>query len=131
MLAQVPTLVDESRAAKLRVACRIDVREGAAVPATIERTAYRIVQEGLTNARKHARGNATVSLTIASAGRRCLTVVLISRSPAGALRVAPPPGAGAGLIGLSERVALAGGRLQHGLDPDGSFALRATLPWPP
>jgi signal transduction histidine kinase len=130
-LAQVPALVEESRAAKLRVACRIDVTEGAAVPAAIERTAYRIVQEGLTNARKHAPEHATVNLTIASADLRCLTVVLISRSPLGALRAPPPPGGGSGLIGLSERVALAGGRLQHGLDPDGSFALRATLPWPP
>ena len=38
------------------------------------------------------------------------------------------PGAGTGLIGLAERVTLAGGELEHGVDPDGAFVLRARLP---
>jgi len=41
----------------------------------------------------------------------------------------PPPGAGTGLIGLAERVALAGGELRHGRDESGDFVLHATLPW--
>jgi len=41
-----------------------------------------------------------------------------------------PGGSGAGLIGLAERLDLAGGRLEHGLTPDGEFRLRAELPWP-
>ncbi|MEV1172006.1 sensor histidine kinase, partial [Nonomuraea sp. NPDC049784] len=40
------------------------------------------------------------------------------------------PGAGAGLIGLTERAELAGGRLEHGATPDGEFVVRAWLPWP-
>ena len=39
----------------------------------------------------------------------------------------PLPGAGTGLIGLTERVTLAGGELEHGVDPDGAFVLRARL----
>jgi signal transduction histidine kinase len=39
------------------------------------------------------------------------------------------PGTGTGLVGLAERVALAGGELDHGPDGDGNFVLRATLPW--
>ena len=53
-LADIPALVQESREAGARVALRIDASELASVPAGLGRTAYRIVQEGLTNARKHA-----------------------------------------------------------------------------
>jgi signal transduction histidine kinase len=46
-----------------------------------------------------------------------------------AVAAAPPlPGAMTGLIGLAERVSLAGGTLEHGVDPDGAFVLRASLP---
>jgi signal transduction histidine kinase len=45
-----------------------------------------------------------------------------------AVASAPLPGAGTGLIGLAERVTLAGGELEHGVDPDGAFVLRARLP---
>jgi signal transduction histidine kinase len=126
-LADVPGLVDESRAAGIRVSCRIDVEDD--VPPALGRTAYRIVQEGLTNARKHAP-TAPVDVTI-SGGER-LSVEVVSRRPVGvAVPTAPLPGAGSGLIGLSERVALAGGELRHGPDEAGDFVLRATLPWTP
>ena len=92
--------------------------------ATIGRTAYRVVQEGLTNARKHAPA-ALVDVTVA-AGERLL-VQVVSRRPFGAAR--DTSGSGTGLIGLSERVALAGGELRHGPDESGDFVLRATLPW--
>jgi len=68
-------------------------------------------------------------------------VTLTVRAPDGDLQVevrslaavavpaaAPPPGTGTGLIGLAERVSLAGGELEHGVDPDGAFVLRASLP---
>jgi signal transduction histidine kinase len=46
-----------------------------------------------------------------------------------AVTAGPPlPGAGTGLVGLAERVTLAGGELEHGVDPDGAFVLRARLP---
>jgi signal transduction histidine kinase len=127
-LADVPALVEESRAAGMRVRARIDVPEAAPPPAALGRTAYRIVQEGLTNARKHAP-SAAVDVTIGG-GTGQLVVEVVSRRPVGvALAADPLPGAGSGLIGLGERVALAGGELQHGPDASGDFVLRATLPW--
>jgi signal transduction histidine kinase len=127
-LGDVPALVEESRAAGMRVRARIDVADAEAAPAALGRTAYRIVQEGLTNARKHAP-SAAVDVTIAAAGER-LVVEVVSRRPVGvAVAAEPLPGAGSGLIGLGERVALAGGVLEHGPDAAGDFVLRATLPW--
>jgi signal transduction histidine kinase len=110
---------------------RFDNRLGdlSAVPASAGRDAYRIVQEGLTNARKHAPACA-VGLTLAGAAGTGLTIEVRNRLPAGA--PAPPeiPGAGTGLVGLVERAALAGGRLQHGRDDAGRYRLSAWLPWP-
>lgn len=129
-LADVPALVDESRAAGMHVTCRVDVDPGAAAqtPPTLGRTAYRIVQEGLTNARKHAPA-AAVDVLIT--GGEQLVVEVVSRRPVGVAAATHLPGAGSGLIGLSERVALAGGELRHGPNAAGDFVLRATLPWNP
>ena len=80
------------------------------------------MQEGLTNARKHAPA-AAVQVTVA--GEEPLVVEVVSRRAAGA--PAAVPGAGTGLIGLAERVALAGGTLEHGPNERGDFVLRATL----
>jgi signal transduction histidine kinase len=99
-----------------------------AVSARIGRHVYRIVQEGLTNARKHAPG-AHVRVTVDGTPANELTVeVHNGLSPA--VTATPRPGAGAGLIGLRERVALVGGRLEHGRTSDGGFRLQAWLPWP-
>jgi signal transduction histidine kinase len=126
-LADIPALVEESRAAGMRVRCQIDVPAAERAPAALGRTVYRIVQEGLTNARKHAPA-AAVDVTIA--GGEQLVVEVVSRRPVGvAVAAEPLPGAGSGLIGLGERVALAGGELRHGPDAAGDFVLRATLPW--
>ena len=127
-LAQLPTLVEESRAAGMRVSCQIDVHDGANLPDALGRTAYRIVQEGLTNARKHAPG-AAVEVTVSQPAGAPLEVQILTRRPVGIEATASAvPGAGTGLIGLSERVALAGGELVHGPRPDGDYLLRATLP---
>jgi signal transduction histidine kinase len=128
-LDQIPALVDESRTAGMRVRARIEVPEGA-VPVALGRTVYRVVQEGLTNARKHAPG-AAVDVAVSADGEQALLVEVVSRRPVGV--VAAPargqlPGAGTGLVGLAERVALAGGELHHGPDAAGDFVLRATLP---
>ena len=124
-LAEIPALVEESRAAGMRVTCRIEVAE---VPGALGRTAYRIVQEGLTNARKHAPA-AAVDVHVHGGER--LVVEVVSRRPVGvgARDALARSGAGTGLIGLTERVALAGGELQHGPAAGGDFVLRATLPW--
>ena len=128
-LADIPALVEESRVAGARVRCRIDVPSAEQASAALGRTAYRVVQEGLTNARKHAPG-AAVDVAVTSGER--LVVEVISRRLVGVGAAAEAlPGAGSGLIGLNERVELAGGELEHGADPAGDFVLRATLPWAP
>ena len=124
-LADVAALVDESRAAGMRITARIELGD-AARNAAVGRTAYRIVQEGLTNARKHALG-AAVTLTV-RAPDGDLQVEVRSLAPVAVAAAAPLPGAGTGLIGLSERVSLAGGELEHGVDADGAFVVRARLP---
>jgi signal transduction histidine kinase len=120
-LGQIPALVDESRSADLAV--RYSERVSAEVPDAVGRTAYRVAQEGLTNARKH--GDGPVELTIEASGPP-LVVEIVNRPRAGGPVL---PGAGRGLAGLAERVSLAGGELVHGPDTAGNFVLRATLPW--
>ena len=124
-LADIPELVEESRAAGMRITERIALG-ATAPPAAVGRTAYRIVQEGLTNARKHAPG-ATVSVTVAARAEGGLAVEVVSRRAVG-VPAEPPPGTGSGLIGLAERVALAGGEFEHGPRLGGDHVLRATLP---
>ncbi len=122
-IGDLDALAAESREAGGRV--RLDE---AAVPALTGRTAYRIVQEGLTNARKHAPG-AAVTVTLTGAPGAGLTVEVRNPWP-----VSPPPGAipgtGTGLVGLAERATLAGGRLTHERTAAGDFRLTAWLPWP-
>jgi signal transduction histidine kinase len=123
-LDAIPALIEESRAAGMHVRSRIDVAGGEA---TVGRTAYRVVQEGLTNARKHAPAAAVEVSVIAPNG--ALVVEVRSRPSTSA--PAALAGAGTGLIGLAERVSLAGGKLSHGREADGDFRLRATLPLVP
>jgi signal transduction histidine kinase len=124
-LADLAALVEESRAAGMRISARIELGD-AAPSVAVGRTAYRIAQEGLTNARKHAPG-AAVTLNVRAVDRG-LQVEVRSLSPVAVASYPPLPGAGTGLIGLTERVTLAGGDLEHGVDPEGAFVLRARLP---
>jgi signal transduction histidine kinase len=96
-----------------------------ALPAGLDLTAYRIVQEGLTNVLKHAR-TASADVVI----RRCpdrLELEILDDGPATAAAAATPT-AGHGLLGMRERVALWGGTLEAGRRPTGGFAVRARLP---
>ena len=120
-LDAIPSLVEESRLAGMNVRSRIEAEGGEVM---VGRTAYRVVQEGLTNARKHAPA-AAVEVTVGPADEH-LVVEVVSRQSA--LAPDPKPG-GSGLIGLAERVALAGGSLEHGPNRRGDFVLRAVLPW--
>ncbi|WP_147458884.1 sensor histidine kinase [Micromonospora sp. BL4] len=114
-------LIGESRAAGLRVSRR-DEGVATALPATVERTAYRVVREALTNVRKHAAdAETTVCLRYLPGG---LEVVVRNGPSAGGLAL---PGAGHGLLGLRERVELLGGRLEAVPVHDG-FLVRALLP---
>jgi signal transduction histidine kinase len=127
-IADVADLVEESRAAGTVVSLEQRV-DGDGLPAAVGRTVYRIVQEGLTNARKHAPG-AAVIVTIDGARGDGLTLEVISRRPLAQLGLPEIPGAGAGLIGLAERASLAGGRLEYGRTDAGDYRLWAWLPWP-
>ncbi|WP_327352348.1 sensor histidine kinase [Streptomyces sp. NBC_01304] len=125
-LAALDALVAESREAGMKVILDCRIPDPAKVPAGIGRNAYRIAQEGLTNARKHAPG-AEVTVSVAGAAGEGLTVEVANPAPPG--EVPAVPGSGQGLIGLTERATLAGGRLGHGDAGDGGFRVRAWLPW--
>jgi signal transduction histidine kinase len=128
-LAQLPALFEESRAAEMTLQAHIDVPEAEFLPEALGRTAYRVVQEGLTNARKHSPG-APVDVTVSGHGPRGLAVEVVSHSSDAAATAGglAPAGGGAGLIGLAERLALVGGQLEHGTTASGDFVLRATVP---
>ncbi|MCX5371853.1 histidine kinase [Streptomyces sp. NBC_00103] len=125
-LAALDTLVAESREAGMKVTLDQRVTDAGAVPASVGRTAYRVAQECLTNARKHAPG-AEVAVTVTGGPGEGLDVSVRNPAPVG--EVPPVPGSGQGLIGLTERATLAGGRLAHGTWGDGGFEVRAWLPW--
>jgi signal transduction histidine kinase len=135
-LADVRQLVAESGRAGMRVTLHDETSD--VVPDLAGRTAYRVVQEALTNARKHAPG-AQVRVHLAGSPGAGLTVEVRNDAPtagpdpgpAHASGPAPPdPGAGQGLAGLAERVALASGRLEHGPTAEGGWRLSVWLPWP-
>ncbi|MGC5014929.1 histidine kinase [Streptosporangium sp. DT93] len=125
-LSDIEGLVAESRQAGMRVTLSQEVRE--AVPARAGGTAYRVVQEALTNARKHAPG-AEVSVRTAGTPGGWLTVEVRDR-PAGVTTAPSGEVPGRGLAGLAERVGLLGGRLEHGPTSEGGWSLSAWLPWP-
>ncbi|MFE7153293.1 histidine kinase [Streptomyces sp. NPDC057636] len=126
-LAALDALVTESREAGMKIVLDHQVSSPDAVPASVGRTAYRIVQEGLTNARKHAPG-AEVEVVVSVVPGDGVTVSVRNPPPLG--EVPHVPGSGQGLIGLTERATLAGGSLGHGAADDGGFAIEAWLPWP-
>ncbi|RRS00459.1 sensor histidine kinase [Glycomyces terrestris] len=119
-MADLRALVEEARPGS-RIAFTSTV-EGDA-PERSGRTAYRIVQEALTNARKHAEG-APVAVTVSGGPGEGLLVEVVSGPGRDA-----GEGSGHGLIGLEERAALAGGRLEYGPTGDGGWRVGAWLPW--
>ena len=153
-LSDLGTLVAETSQAGTPVDLQNRISVAPDLPGALGRTAYRIVQEGLTNARKHAPGQPVRLLLDGRPGDRLLVELTnpvgsaISAGPgtptgsttrdetAPAASAAPPElslngsGTGTGLIGLAERARLAGGELEHGMSADSRFRLRAQLPWP-
>ncbi|MGB3437529.1 MAG: histidine kinase [Actinophytocola sp.] len=123
-LADLPSLVAESRA----IGTPVELRGGeiglTEVPGTTGRTAYRVVQEALTNARKHAPGQ---PVRIALDGTPGAQLQIDVSNPLGT--TSSIPGTGTGLVGLTERVRLAGGRLDHRATAT-EFQVSASLPWP-
>ncbi|MBE1563344.1 sensor histidine kinase [Nonomuraea africana] len=122
-LADLDELLDRSRALGIALTRR-DEGEARSLGPTVERTAYRVVQEALTNVHKHAgETSADVSLRFLPSS---LEVVVANQSPV--RPAAPLPESGWGLVGLRERVELVGGTLHTGYREDGGFELRARIP---
>jgi signal transduction histidine kinase len=115
-------LVAQVREAGLPVELSIE-GERRDLPVGIELSAYRIVQEALTNALKHA-GDAHATVQVRY-GAESLELEIVDDGAGGLARAA---GGGHGLVGMRERVALYGGRLDAGRSPGGGFAVRVLLP---
>ncbi len=123
-LGRLDELAAQAREAGLRVELRIE-GDPLPLPAGVDLTAYRLVQEGLTNALKHARaeraqvlvryGDGDIEVTVADDGRGA----------------GSGDGGGHGLVGMRERVAVYGGELEAGPRPEGGYRLRARLPLVP
>jgi signal transduction histidine kinase len=121
-LADVVTLVEESRRAGMDVTLE-PAGVPRPVPETVERAAYRVVQEALTNAGRHAPGGSVrVKLTYRPTE---LCVLVVNRR---ATRVPNTVPGGHGLVGLRERTQALGGELRASPRPDGGFAVEAVLP---
>ncbi|WP_308287146.1 sensor histidine kinase [Actinomadura parmotrematis] len=137
-LDRLPELLDQHRGAGGRVdlAVRGDART---LSTTVELSAYRIVQEALTNARRHAPGAAVhvdlaylpdrLEVRVSDGGADARTQVLgRPAGPAGRTRVEGPAGSGHGLVGMRERATMLGGRFSAGPATEGGFVVAADLP---
>lgn len=121
-LDDVRHLVDEARAAGTRVTADLPPHVSG-VPDGVGLAAYRIVQEALTNVRKHAGPEARVDVRVAVDRDVRIDVRDDGRGAA-----AHPDGRGLGLVGMRERAAVHGGTLEAGPAPGGGFAVSARLP---
>jgi signal transduction histidine kinase len=119
-------VVSRARAAGLAVSLTV---EGAPrpLPAALELSAYRIVQEAVTNALRHA-GRAAAQITLRYEPS-ALAIAVVDDGDGGP--GGPGPGGGHGLTGMRERVALFGGDFRAGRRPGGGFEVHASLPYGP
>ena len=123
-LEHLSRLVAQAREAGLPVELRIE-GEASQLPAGVDLTAYRLVQEGLTNVVKHAR--ATRAEVLVNYGDDYLEVTVRDDGQG----VGNGDGGGHGLVGMRERVSVYGGDLDAGPQPGGGYRLRAKLPLAP
>ncbi|MGN9783947.1 sensor histidine kinase [Nonomuraea sp. ZG12] len=121
-VALLPSLADRAREAGQRVTLEV-AGEPFPLPATVDHTVYRIVQEALTNSRKHASG-AMVTVTVKYLAGM-MDVLVGDDGPAGRSTTATE---GFGLRGMAERVALCGGELRIEAVPQGGFRVHARIP---
>ena len=122
--ADLPSLVENARESGLHVEFVDRIDGDDPLPEVVGRTLYRIVQEGITNAGKHAPG---AVLRIEVSGSPDAGVDIVLRNPIG-FGPTRTPGSGLGLIGLTERAELRGGRLEGQRDGQ-QFVLRGWIPW--
>lgn len=123
-VSQLPELIDNVREAGLAVESTITgtPRE---LPALVGLTAYRIVQEGLTNALKHAGPGAQATVELAY-GNDALTITVADDGRGAAVN---GDGVGHGLVGMRQRVSVSGGTVTAGPRPGGGYAISANLPY--
>ena len=119
-LRDISRLLDSARAAGLDVRARTDGVDG--LPAAVDLSAYRIVQEALTNVVKHARGS-RADLIVDRSDELLVIEVINKRPPA-----SPAEGSGHGLLHMRERAEAVGGVLEAGPAPDSRWRVRAELP---
>jgi signal transduction histidine kinase len=122
-IGDLDALAASVQAAGLPVSLVID-GDLSALPATVDVSVYRIVQEALTNVLKHA-GPARADVTI-DCGRDAVTIEVTDDGTAGLGH--PAPAGGHGLAGMRERAAVFGGELAAGPRPGGGYTVRARLP---
>lgn len=124
-LGELPVLVDSFHRARLAVSVQHE-GEARSLPPAVDLTAYRIIQEALTNVAKHsASGDARVQLTWDD---EWVTITVVNDG--GTPRMSRPESPGFGLIGLNERALAVGGELTASDRPDGGFIVTARLPLP-
>ncbi|MFD7077031.1 sensor histidine kinase [Nocardioides sp. NPDC059952] len=124
-LAQLPSLVDQVRQAGTPVQLRIN-GSPQPVPAGIDVSSYRIVQEALTNTMKHAGADASARVEVTYAAD-AMTLEVTDDGSGGS----HSGGTGNGLRGMRERVSLLGGDLDAGPGQDGGYVVRARIPLAP
>jgi signal transduction histidine kinase len=127
-LADLPELVATARDGGADIAATVFVTDGAAAPATLTRAVYRIVQEALTNALKHAP-YARVDLDVRAAPGDGVHLRVRNALATEAADAAGVPGSGTGIVGMRERAATVGGTVEAGRD-GGTWQVVAHLPWP-
>jgi len=125
-LRDLPALLQEARASGALVTATVD-DASAGAPDAVGRHAYRVVQEALTNARRHAPGQ-PVTVAVDVLGGPALRVRVSNPTAGPPGPDAPRPG-GHGLRGLAERARLVGGTFSAGRDADGSHVVEVVLPW--
>jgi signal transduction histidine kinase len=123
----LPDLVEEVRRTGAVVALETS-GDTSTVPRAVGMSVYRVAQEGLTNALRHAPGAPVVVRVDVGPGAVRVSVDNAAATGAGAAPVGDPAHGGHGLAGLRERVSVLGGDLAAGPTPDGGHRLTATLP---
>jgi signal transduction histidine kinase len=126
-LDDLADLLDGAGSRGVDLVATVYVRDGDAAPPTLTRTVYRVVQESLTNAAKHAPG-ARVAVSVRARPDDGIDVTVRNPTPAPAGVV---PGSGSGLRGMRERCEILGGEFDAGRQDDGTFLVRLHLPWAP
>lgn len=130
-LADLTTLIDMSRKAGLQINSSIQFTDVGAASALLDKAAYRVVQESLTNVHKHAPQSVVWLWVTAEAGNGVLIRVVNTIADPGTLGggALSESGAGAGVIGMRERTQMLGGTATIGPDDSGNFLVDVSLPW--